>query len=53
MVVWAKEWGLKISVEKTKYMVFGQKRKLGQTLQLYSDPAERMPFLKIFGSVTG
>ncbi len=44
---WANKWGFRLSVAKTKYVVFGRKRKLDcQGLKVYGEPLERVQVFK-------
>ena len=50
VVMWAEEWGFKISVAKSKYVVFGFKKKASQQiLRLYNKPVERVKILTFLG----
>ncbi len=47
---WAEEWGFKVSVSKSKYVVFGFKReKQEQGLKIYNIPIERVKSVKFLG----
>uniref|UniRef100_A0A8C2KZI6 Uncharacterized protein n=1 Tax=Cyprinus carpio TaxID=7962 RepID=A0A8C2KZI6_CYPCA len=47
---WADEWGFRISVSKSKYVVFGLKRKLlDKTLSIYNSPIEKVKSFKFLG----
>lgn len=47
---WATKWGFKISTSKSKYMIFGLKRKSpGFTLNMYDCPLERVKVFKFLG----
>ena len=47
---WAKKWGFKVSASKSKFMVFGNKRKVPEVgLTLYGAPLERVKMFKFLG----
>ncbi len=47
---WADKWGFKILVEKSKYVIFTNKRKTeNQGLCLYGKPLERLKEFKFLG----
>lgn len=47
---WAEEWGFKISISKSKYVVFGFKRETPkQGLKIYNTPTEMVKTLKFLG----
>ena len=46
---WGNRWGFKISVEKTKYVVFGNKRDKGEGLSMYGQEIERVKGFKLLG----
>ena len=47
---WGMSWGFKISALKSKYMVFGFKRKLPNTeLKIYGSPLEKVKVFKFLG----
>ena len=46
---WGSRWGFKISVEKTKYVVFGNKRNKGEKLTMYGQEIERVKEFKLLG----
>ncbi len=47
---WAEEWGFRISVSKSKYVVFGLKKKtLNNSLNIYSSPIERVKSFTLLG----
>lgn len=47
---WGNTWGFKISASKTKYMIFGFKRKLPNIgLYLYGSPLEKVKAFKFLG----
>jgi len=47
---WADDWGFKISTEKTKYMIFGCKKKMPtQMLQINNMNIEKVKYFKFLG----
>ena len=47
---WANDWGFNISTEKTKCMVFGNKKKMpSQTIKLYNNNLEKVKYFKFLG----
>lgn len=50
VVEWANDWGFKLSTEKTKYMVFGYKRKMPlQQLHIYNTNIGKVKNVKYLG----
>ncbi len=49
-VEWTKNWGFKISTDKTKYMVFGYKKKVpDKSLMICNHTLERVQSFKFLG----
>lgn len=47
---WATKWGFRLSVAKSKFIVFGRKYKLGELdLKLYGQPLEKVTIFKFLG----
>ena len=47
---WGKTWGFRISVAKSKYLIFGFKRKLPNLrLSMYGSPLEKVRVFKFLG----
>ena len=49
IVDWGSRWGFKISIEKTKYVVFGNKKTECQGLFMYGQAIERVKEFKFLG----
>lgn len=50
VVLWANKWGLRISTAKSKFMIFGLKRKIPeQHISLYGCPLERAKEFRFLG----
>lgn len=50
VVEWAERWGFKISLDKSKFLVFGNKRKVGPlSLNMYGKELERVKVFKFLG----
>lgn len=46
---WGSRWGFRISVEKTKYVVFGNKKAECQGLSTYGKAIQRVKVFKFLG----
>lgn len=47
---WADKWGFRLSVDKSKYVVFGRKKQIGnQGLKLYNEQLEKVKVFKFLG----
>ena len=52
VVAWAEKWGFKISVEKSKFVIFTNKRKTENLgLNIYGKPLERVKEFKFLGVI--
>lgn len=46
---WSRKWGFKISVAKSKFVVFSRRRKCDVSLSLYGSPIEKVECFKYLG----